>query len=647
MSDQSNLYSSFRAARPQDGDLVSYVVIHDTSLDDLFRSVEWGLAPLTAEEKVISSIKELQHHSKHLIIVIYFFECLTVGYAHMVSSIKPREELPKEFSTLPLPPHWTYVFKIKWIRISCLSLGLFSSLHEIEKRLTAPFFTSFYLVSRETATVICNLMDLAVVNSRNKTPVVRSITIHETYEAYIANLLVMLLNQVKKIERREGKVLDITVSSDSYLPTPTRKFEREEASEHDADSLKRFPETWIFASRSYSELIARHKEATQILLDALDNNRVNVKMVEDILRELLPFFYDLCLMENSWMLCKRLIQVTVEQPLLLRAIGKRIKGSIATLATHPWGSHVILQGIENFPKPGRELIARELLSLLEAQKDIGRLSPLLEKLLEKHDPFVIALYQVLFRHTFEELFRMPQSEAVLRVLLKRSVSLPKDLRFKFSARLTQNLSSMSRHGATEELLLQCLRFTEHLVFEVEPLTLEAEEHLSVVIQSLLSPSWMLEKLCLWGESFSILIRFISKSGKGLRIEVFRALCSIEDEPSTQRKKEIKESINSLEEPRIKYQKSNHEPLGESMASRIPKTTPIDEQKSENNVLHTPSLFSRLLRSAQSSGFVFALMENMPPPFQNRLRSLVRTCMLDGTSRDHPSEFRRFLDMTGS
>jgi len=341
------MYSRFEPSyteRPNETN-VTYLLISNNTLDDHSRSMISGLAHLSADESIIRRINEM-YRTTELVIVVYMTGDITIGYAHMLSQVKAREQLPPEYAALDFPPTWRNLFKIKWIRISAFPVEILQDVKVDGGRSLLYRQPVMVLTLPDAAIALCNMMDDAVQAKRfSMGTCPRSITKYASYDEYAS----AMRDTIDGGTGRSGRVGVNTHTS--------REVQELIASFRATKDVKVWRPLDV---QNYMVYLAKENDGFALLSHLMDTFSDSIPDLQTILTEVSPHFGALLRDGVGHKFCVRFIEVARPHRPLLKGIMDCLKGQVVEASMHSHGCKVLQAAMEAFPAPGLEAIFREL-----------------------------------------------------------------------------------------------------------------------------------------------------------------------------------------------------------------------------------------------------------------------------------------------
>eukprot|EP00759_Apiculatamorpha_spiralis_P003204 PhF_6_TR11545/c0_g1_i1/m.18543 len=346
---------------------VMYVLISNCTLDDIAISINYGLGDLSADEAIVRRVSETAKND--MVILIYMVADLTVGYAHMLSTVKPRDMLGPEYSHMRLPYYWEHIFRVKWIRISAFDADALASVvvdaHTGTTLSDRGSGLPVCVLPQESGVAICNMMDDAVnpKRSANSSHCPKSITKYNSHEEYVTATREMATKGGRNRKDHHGGGAFPAMGGG--------------AGNHGSGGG---------ISKPIQDILTRYTATKDVRVWTLEDVKgfaVGLSRTAEgasLLHTLIPKFFaaiDIILPEivSGWMIMMRDPQAsTICEMLLkhfkgnnakLKQIFESLKDNISEAATHPTAHKVLMTCIEIFPNNGRETILRELLRSID------------------------------------------------------------------------------------------------------------------------------------------------------------------------------------------------------------------------------------------------------------------------------------------
>ena len=338
----------------QGTNLTSYVTVTEHDLTDVMKSSKWGIAPLL-DDTLLSQITHLQRQQGHLIVLIYLLKDFTIGHAHMISQIKPRGELSQEYTSLPLPEHWQYIFKIKWVGVSCIDITRVDSMIPDALQDSWASRPDVSLVPEIVGADICSLLSAASDPRqywRKGAP--KSLTKYDSYEKY--------MQQMNSSDKSDLLASHMAKSVDTSMDIDERSDIKALVSEY---NRTRKTKAWSFSDIESTFIsLVRDMKGVTVAFEIVGKEREK-DVLERCVRALEHTFVAEASVSHASIFCEQLIFWCKGKNLLLKRLAQSIKGNIHKLLLQSHSTRVLRAAVVVFPSPGRELIAREIRAILK------------------------------------------------------------------------------------------------------------------------------------------------------------------------------------------------------------------------------------------------------------------------------------------
>eukprot|EP00760_Papus_ankaliazontas_P033497 PhM_4_TR635/c0_g1_i1/m.86463/K17943/PUM; pumilio RNA-binding family len=401
----SSKFELSAAERPE-GTSALYVLVSNCTLEDMMRGMNIGIFHMNADPALIQKITE-SHQERNLVTVIMLYNDITVGYAHMLSRIIPRHELPEEHQQQDIPRSWAHLYKCKWMRVSAIPVDVFASLriedgnsmnlnnNNINSNNNNGAAVSVAserdifqrppvcILPHQSGVVICNMLDEAVAPHRRSANSYfpKSISRYATYDEY-----------VEAMRDGGGEGGSTGGGGGAGLNPKGGKQSREAiAMMREAQQLlskfhaTRNERVWRPVDvKGFMPVLCRDNDGLTLMMYLLDTFSTSAPDLLDIVNEVKSHLPVLMRDPVGHQFCIRLLEKCKAHPSVMKQVATSLKAAVTDAATHTHASKVLTVALDVFPAPGREMIAQELSPSIEAVIQDIHGSHIVQKLLAVH-----------------------------------------------------------------------------------------------------------------------------------------------------------------------------------------------------------------------------------------------------------------------